>query len=186
MIFYKNLFEISNNISLYNILDNETIICKLITKGIKFIMIDDDRLKHSYAVARKMVNIGKKMGLKDDKLKELFILGFNHDIGYEYTDNGKGHNKVGGEILKESGFKYWREVYYHGELTSEYSSTYLDILNYADMQIDKYGHDVGFEKRLKDIKSRYGEDSIVFERCKKMIEYLQSKISFFENERDER
>lgn len=83
------------------------------------------------------------------------MLGFNHDIGYEYSENGKNHNKIGGEILKSSGFKYWREVYYHGEITQEYSSQYLDILNCADMQIDKKGNDVGFEKRLEDIKNRY-------------------------------
>ena len=152
-------------------------------------MIDSDRLKHSYSVANKMKNVGEKLGLENEKLQELFILGFNHDIGYEYTENGKQHNKVGGEILKKSGFKHWKEVYYHGELTNEYSSLYLDILNYADMQIDKYGNDVGFEKRLDDIKSRYGEESIVFKRCVIMVNHLKSKILIpksNENDRDDR
>lgn len=147
-------------------------------------MIDKDRLNHSYAVANKMVETGKKMKLKDEELKALFVLGFNHDIGYEYTENGKGHNKVGGEILKESGFKYWKEVYYHGELTNEYSSLYLDILNYADMQIDKFGADVGFDKRLEDIKGRYGEESIVYKRCINMVKYLKARINFFEHENE--
>ena len=150
-------------------------------------MIDSDRLKHSYSVAKKMQEIGKKLGLKDDELKELFVLGLNHDIGYEYTENGKNHNKVGGEILKASGFKHWREVYYHGELTNEYSSLYLDILNYADMQVDKFGNDIGFSGRIKDIKSRYGEDSIVVKRCIAMMDYLKARFKeLYTKEEDER
>ncbi len=149
-------------------------------------MMDEDRLKHSYSVAKKMVETGKSIGLSDGELEELFILGFNHDIGYEYTENGKNHNKVGGEILRKSGFKHWKEVYYHGQLTNEYESLYLDILNYADMQVDKYGNDVGFEKRLEDIEGRYGKDSVVFERCKEMVEHLKSKIIGTEKDANER
>jgi len=33
------------------------------------------------------------------------------------------------------------------------------------MQIDKYGNDVGCDKRLEDIKSRYGENSDVYDKC---------------------
>ena len=47
-------------------------------------MIDEDRLEHSLAVARKMVEIGKIKGLAEEELKDLFMLGYNHDIGYEY------------------------------------------------------------------------------------------------------
>ena len=48
--------------------------------------MDLDRLNHSISVARKMVEIGKTYNLKDNELQELFILGFNHDIGYEFTN----------------------------------------------------------------------------------------------------
>ena len=67
-------------------------------------------------------------------------------------------------------------MYYHGSLTHEYSSQYLDILNCADMQIDKYGNDVGFEKRLEDIKSRYGEDSEVYLKCIELVGYFKNKV----------
>ena len=43
-------------------------------------------------------------------------------------------------ILKENNYPFYNEVYYHGEITDEYNSLYLDILNSADMQIDKYGN----------------------------------------------
>lgn len=137
--------------------------------------MDNDRVKHSISVARRMVEIGKSYNLSNEELEELFVLGLNHDIGYEFCD-GRDHNVVGGNILKRSNYKYWREVYYHGVVQDEYSSLYLKILNTADMQVDKYGNVVGFEERLKDIKSRYGEDSVVYKRCVLLIEFIKSEV----------
>lgn len=108
--------------------------------------MDFDRLKHSNSVVRKMVEIGKAYNLGDKELQELFLLGFNHDIGYEFSNNGLDYNVIGGNILKENGYKFWQEVYNHGNPNSNYSSLYLKILNMADMQIDKYGNDVGYKK----------------------------------------
>ncbi len=134
--------------------------------------MDEDRLRHSIAVARKMVEIAKSKNLSDEDIKNCFIIGYNHDIGYEFTKNGNNHNTIGGEILRNN-FKYWREIYYHGEINVEYKSLYLDILNQADMQIDKYGNDVGYDKRLEDIKSRYGEDSEVYNKCCKIVDKIR-------------
>ena len=134
-----------------------------------------DRLKHSLSVSRKMVEIAKLNKLSDEEIINCFVIGYNHDIGYEFTKNGINHNKIGGEILKQTGFKYWREIYYHGIVDSEYTSTYLDILNQADMQIDKYGNDVGYDNRLEDIKSRYGEKSEVYINCKKIVSKILDK-----------
>ena len=135
--------------------------------------MDNDRLKHSYAVANKMIELGKEKSLSEIELQELFLLGYLHDIGYEFGTN-ENHNSIGGNLLKESNYKNWQEVYYHGIPNSEYKSLYLDILNTADMMIDKYGNDVGFDKRLKDIKSSYGEDSIQYINCVKIINQLRS------------
>ena len=132
--------------------------------------MDFDRLKHSLAVARKMVEIGKSKGLTEKELQELFILGYNHDIGYEFTDNGLNHNIIGGNLLKGSNYKYWKEIYYYGNPITEYNSLYLTILNQADMQIDKYGNDVGYEKRLEDIKSRYGNNSNIYNKAKILVD----------------
>lgn len=128
------------------------------------------RVKHSLAVANKMVEIGKQKGLNDIQLQELYILGYNHDIGYRFTTDKIKHNIVGGEILKTENYKYWKEVYNHGNPYTEYSSNYLDILNMADMQIDKYGNDVGFDERLEDIKNRYGSNSNQYINSKKIID----------------
>ena len=135
--------------------------------------MDNDRLKHSLAVGRKMVEIAKLKNLSKEDIEICFVIGYNHDIGYEFTNNGINHNVIGGEILKNNGFKYWKEVYYHGELNNEYSSLYLTILNQADMQIDKYGNDVGYDSRLDDIKSRYGIDSDVYKKCYELINKIR-------------
>lgn len=139
--------------------------------------MDEDRLKHSLAVARKMVSIAKAYNMSEDEIEICFLIGFNHDIGYEFTSIPEEHNIVGGYILKNNGFKYWKEVYYHGEVTKEYESIYLDILNQADMQIDKYGNDVGYDKRLEDIKSRYGNNSRVYLKCYELVEKLRNKYN---------
>ena len=138
--------------------------------------MDEDRLKHSLSVARKMVEIAKSKNLNEEDIKNCFTIGYNHDIGYEFDENKFNHNVIGGEILKNSNFKYWKEIYYHGEIDIEYKSLYLDILNQADMQIDKYGNDVGYDKRLEDIKNRYGEDSEVYNKCYKLIDKLRSML----------
>lgn len=106
--------------------------------------MDEDRLRHSIVVAKKMVEIAKSKNLSDEDIKNCFIIGYNHDIGYEFTTNGINHNIIAGQILKNNNFKYWREIYYHGEINTDYNSIYLTILNQADMQIDKYGNDVGY------------------------------------------
>ncbi len=138
--------------------------------------MDIDRLKHSLAVANKMVEIGKELDLKQEQLQELFILGYNHDIGYKFTKNQLEHNVVGGNLLHKNGYKYWQEVYYHGNPNSKYNSLYLKILNMADMQIDKYGNDVGYEKRLEDIKRRYGIESVQYINAKNIIDSLIKEV----------
>ena len=135
--------------------------------------MDEDRLKHSIAVARKMVEIGKEFRLDDKELQDLFLLGFNHDIGYEF-DRAK-HEEIGGEILRRNNYKFWEEVLNHGHPKVEYDSLYLDILNMADMQVDKFGQDVGYENRLEDIKGRYGEDSPIYEKCEALVKEVKEK-----------
>lgn len=133
--------------------------------------MDNNRILHSLGVAKKMVAIGKERGLTEDQLADLFTLGINHDIGYEFTD-GSHHQQNGGLVLKKNGYQYWQEVYYHGLVQTEYSSLFLDILNQADMQIDKYGNDIGYAGRLEDIKSRYGETSKVYKTCQELVEFI--------------
>ena len=135
-------------------------------------MFDKDRLNHSFAVANKMVEIGKKCCLNKEELEDLCILGLNHDIGYEFCSNTIEHNIVWEEILKNNNYKYCKEVYYHGNPNTDYNSLYLKILNMADMQIDRYGNDVWYKNRLDDIKFRYGEESNQYKNARMVINKL--------------
>lgn len=78
-------------------------------------------------------------------------------------------------MVKRNNYKYWKEIYYHGDIKSEYTSLFLKILNKADMQIDKYGNDVGYDKRLEDIKKRYGKNSKTYKNAEILISKLRSE-----------
>lgn len=132
--------------------------------------MDLDRIKHSLAVANKMVEIGKQKGLNEKQLQELFVLGYNHDVGYRFSIDKLKHNIIGGKMLRSTNYMHWQEVYNHGNPDTEYTSIYLDILNQADMQIDKSGNEVTYDERLEDIKQRYGIDSIQYINSKKIID----------------
>lgn len=132
----------------------------------------NERANHTWAVARKMVEIGKEKNLSEEEQEDLFVLGINHDIGYQFGNN-ENPNELGAEFLKENGYKYWKEVYYHGKPNTEYSSMYLDILNEADMKINKEGQEVSYEERLDDIADRYGKESIQYQNAKKVISTLK-------------
>lgn len=134
-------------------------------------MIDNDRLKHIFEVAKLMKDKAKKVGL--DK-EEMFTLGLLHDIGYEFGEN-EDHNIIGANILKKQNYKYYKEVMYHGCPNCEYQSVALDLLNFADMHIDKEGKFVYYNERLDDIKKRRGEFSLAYINSKKIIEELSNK-----------
>lgn len=48
------------------------------------------------------------------------------------------------------------------------------------MQIDKYGNDVGYKKRLEDIKSRYGDKSIEYTNARTIIEKIKEEIKWIQ------
>ena len=57
-------------------------------------------------------------------------------------------------------------------VTDKYSSDELKMLNLADMTIDSSGKHVGAEKRLIDIKGRYGEESQQYKDAKLLAHKL--------------
>lgn len=134
-------------------------------------MIDNDRLKHIFEVARLMKDKADLVGLNKEAM---FTLGMLHDIGYEFGENSD-HNFVGFQILDKQNYKYAKEVLYHGKPNSEYQSVALDLLNFADMHIDKSGEFVSYNERLDDIKKRRGEFSLAYINSKKIIEELSNK-----------
>lgn len=118
------------------------------------------RLQHGFRVAQKMMQmVGSDTTLCSASPNEMFILGYIHDIGYSFVDNQKDHEHAAGVLLRGQGYKYWKEVYYHGTPECEYHSAELNLLNWADMTVNQSGEDVTIDERLEDIGKRYGFDS---------------------------
>ena len=89
----------------------------------------DSRLNHSLNVARKMKEIiQNNPDLFTCKPEEGFYLGIVHDIAYEFVEDPIFHEHKGGELLKELGFKYWREVYYHGDPANRYGESSIQYI----------------------------------------------------------
>ena len=132
-----------------------------------------DRMKHSLAVAKKM----KELTSADSEKymcspEDAFILGWVHDIGYEFSSEQKEHANKGGLLLKEQGYQYWKEVYYHGIPQDEYDSPLLQLLNYVDMITGPTGEYVTVEQRIEDIAKRYGKGSWQDKEARKLAEQL--------------
>lgn len=142
-------------------------------------MINNERQKHILGVARFMKINAEKLGLNCD---EMFTLGFLHDIGYEF-DETLNHNKLGGTILKKQNYKYYNEVYYHGDISAPYTSKELDFLNFADMHIDNSGNYVSFDERLIEIGVRRGKNSDYYICSEILINKLKFNPLFIDFER---
>lgn len=133
-------------------------------------MITENRMKHSLGVAKKMYEMTE--GRNEEHRRAMYTLGLLHDIGYAFAKAGEKHNKVGGEMLREQGYKYWREVQTHGEVDVETMSEEWILLNRADLQVESAGVDVGVERRLEDIGERYGEESKEYIDAKMLAERI--------------
>ncbi len=133
----------------------------------------DSRLNHSMNVARRIKEIVQNNpDLFTCKPEEGFYLGIVHDIAYEFVEDPVLHEHKGGELLKELGFKYWREVYYHGDPDTDYTSPELMLLNYADLITGPNGENLTIPERLNDIANRYGESSIQYIKAKRLSEIV--------------
>lgn len=141
-----------------------------------YLQISEDRLHHIIGVARKMKEMVQS---EPDKYsitpEEAFTLGLLHDIGYEFVENQLEHNHKGGEILKNQGYKYWKEVYYHGIDQDEYTSQELWLLNYVDTTIGPKGEPLTLNGRVENIRDRYGEDSIQLKGATALISKLKEQ-----------
>lgn len=134
-----------------------------------------ERMKHSLEVARKMKIL---VELEPTKYhinpEDAFLLGILHDIGYEFCNTQDEHAKIGGNILRAQGYKYWKEVYYHGIIQYEYNSSLLQLLNFVDMTTGPNGEDMTMEERINDIIKRYGKESKQAKETRELVKYFNS------------
>lgn len=134
-----------------------------------------DRTLHSMSVAQIMYEIALRIECDVSYADEMFYLGWVHDIGYQFTDNDSDHANVGGDFLREHGYKYWREVKNHGNPESKYHSRELDLLNFANMHVNLKGDTVSYLEKLCDICDECGQSSSITLKAKRMVEYLETK-----------
>jgi hypothetical protein len=97
-----------------------------------------------------------------------------HDMGYEFNQSNASHAAIGGEILKHSGYRFWKEVALHGDETVENMTDELFILNCADMMTGPSGEDFTFDERLEEIASRFGKDAVAYKKCVIEVEKLKA------------
>ena len=122
-------------------------------------MIDNNRLQHIIGVARECYTIATERGHDADFCKKMFMLGWCHDIGYEF-DNGD-HAKESAKLMELLDCKYSagvEAVKNHGKCTGAQSEEWI-ILCTADLTVDSNGNNVGVMSRLEDIRARHGEHS---------------------------
>ncbi len=129
--------------------------------------ISEDKLHHILGVARKAYRIAKDMGKDENFCRRCFMLGWIHDIGYEFSKEQSEHPDTSAMMLLlmnednvASDLKrpFYKAIRDHGRYPSEMTDEYR-ILNMADMLVDSRGREVTVSQRLDDIKDRYGEHS---------------------------
>ena len=124
-----------------------------------YVGITDNRMKHILEVARKCYWLAKyKYDLTEEEARKAFVIGFNHDIGYEFSNNNKEHPDVGYKMLKDSFSIECIEIREHGKVKAE-QGLFQKIINEADLTVDGAGIDVTVQERLHDIENRYSEES---------------------------
>ncbi len=124
--------------------------------------INQNKMAHMIGVAEWMRERAEDYGLDS---VTMYTLGLLHDIGY--IEGRENHEQRGAEILASMGMskEMLFAVKHHGENPYEIQrvfgedaiSSMLVLMQEADLSIDALGYRVGFDKRLDDIKKRYGD-----------------------------
>lgn len=122
--------------------------------------ITDNRLRHNLGVARECYNLAlHKYNFSEEKARGMFVMGFLHDIGYEFADNRKNHPSVSYEIILQLDKDMLLAIKNHGNSTLDEFSIFDKVLNNADLTVNSKGDNCSVEDRLNDIKIRYGDNS---------------------------
>lgn len=136
-------------------------------------MITEDRLHHILGVARKAYKVAKAFGADEQFAREMFALGWNHDIGYEFGSHI--HGTIGYMTLKS--WKYSKYIATHGKADNIILDLIWFIINYSDMTTSPTGEEVTLDERLEEIEGRYGKKHMSYieskEVCDKLIKYKE-------------
>lgn len=142
------------------------------------ITITPDRLKHGLGVARRCEELALSLfHWSEMTAREMFLLGYIHDIGYEWVDDQRDHERVGGFLTQSVGLAYSDAIRDHGNPDIGVMDDVLLLLNIADMTTSPTGEPVTLVKRLDSIKERYGLDSEQYLRALDMAQRLISELN---------
>lgn len=138
-------------------------------------MITSSRWQHILGVARRARVLAEKMRPQnDDFAQDMFLLGVMHDLGYEFSEEPAEHPRVGADILKRQGYRYWREVENHGNVNVKEVSDELFILSCADMTTGPGGESFTMQERIDNMALRYGRESRAHKKAMIAAEKLQA------------
>lgn len=133
-------------------------------------MLTQNKINHNIEVARLCYQLAKeKYGCSERFARSMWTIGYNHDIGYEFLQQGIDSPKIHPEISDEMIFSAFGgdsyAIKYHGKKVPQ-EDLALRILNESDLQVDPKGKRVSVDERLSDIKKRYGADSSQYGQAK--------------------
>ena len=140
--------------------------------------ITDNRMDHTIAVARKCYDLARKeYGMSEENARKAFLMGFLHDIGYEFAIEAPAHPNVAVDILTSFNNIEWDQMVFaimtHGKPQRFLGTTYQAILNAADLTVNNKGEAVSMEERCEGIKVTYGQESPQYYNAIKMVDKLK-------------
>lgn len=123
--------------------------------------ITDDRMHHILSVARACYTLAHDRGYSEDFCKRMFMLGYIHDVGYEFAQSPSEHSHISKELLELLGVHddIAKEAIQHHTMYTASPSVEWEILSLADLTVGSKGKSCDVIDRLQDIKQRYGEYS---------------------------
>ena len=138
--------------------------------------VSDNRLRHMLEVGRKAERLADRLfGWPPQRCREMFVTGYLHDLGYEYVSDQVDHEKVGGQLLAETGFSLAPVVAEHGRVRDDMSDELL-ILNLADLTTTADGCPCTIAERIADVARRYGQDSTQVAAMRELGEQVTARL----------
>ncbi len=127
-------------------------------------ILNEDRMNHSYHVAEYMYTHAAEYGLEAEK-EQMYVVGLLHDVG-SIRDKTR-HEIAGGEILSQTGLKeeYLNAIAWHGKSPEDYCEHFgitqedippvLVLLWDADLHVGPKGESMEIDERIEDMISRH-------------------------------
>lgn len=143
-----------------------------------YIGISENRLDHTIAVARKCYDLAKnEYDMSETDARKMFLMGFLHDMGYEFSEISEEHPNIMGEILTSFANQEFKDMVFaiqtHGKPYKFLGLPEQAILNEADLTTNHLGESVSFDERCENIRQRYGNQSHQYHNSTQMVEMLK-------------